>query len=87
MFDEFFKKVFKSRKLLKVKEIEELQKKISALREDIIQREIQIDRFKKLMVEDPSHKDKYKRRTQIHSEIIKRNRTEIQKIEIKLLDA
>ena len=87
MLNEFFKKVFKSRKTVSAEEAEQMQKEIERLKEDIQLRELQVIKFGKLLKEDPDNSDKYAKRLNIHNRIIVDNKQKIQELEIKLLDS
>ena len=87
MFDKFFKKVFKSRKLYSEEESEEMRKEVQRLQEDNKLREAQVVKLGRLLHDDPIHKDRYAKRINIHSRIINDNKKTIQELEIKLLDS
>jgi len=86
MFDKFFKKAFKSRKTISDKESQQLEEEIERLVEDTKIREVQVVKLTKLLTEDPINKDRYNKRLEIHSRIIKDNKDKILELEIKLLD-
>jgi len=86
MFDKLFKKIYKSRKSISEEEAKELREQIKRLEEDNVLREGQIIRLNRLIEEDPSNSDRYTKRIIVHTRIVKDNKKEIQKLEIKLLD-
>ena len=87
MLNDFFKKVFKSRKTVSAEEAEQVKKEIERLNEDIQLRELQVIKFGKLLKEDPDNSDKYAKRLNVHNRIIVDNKQKIQELEIKLLDS
>jgi hypothetical protein len=87
MFDKFYKKVFKSRKLYSEEESEEMQNQIKRLQDDNKLREAQVIKLGKLLQEDPVNKERYAKRINIHNRIINDNKKTIQQLEIKLLDS
>ena len=87
MFDKFYKKVFKSRKLYSEEESEEMQNQIKRLQDDNKLREAQVIKLGKLLQEDPVNKERYAKRINIHNRIINDNKKTIQELEIKLLDS
>ena len=87
MFDKFFKKVFKSRKLYTEEEAEELNSELERLKEDTTLREAQVIKLTRLLHEDPGNSARYAKRLNIHNRIILDNKQRIQELEIKLLDS
>ena len=86
MFDKFFKKVFKSRKLYTEEEAGEFNSELERLKEDLTLREAQVIRLARLLHEDPSNSTRYAKRLNIHNRIILDNKQRIQELEMKLLD-
>ena len=87
MFDKFFKKAFKSRKLYSKEEAEEMQNQIERLKEDNKLREAQVIKLGRLVQQDPVNSERYNKRITVHSRIINDNKKTIQELEIKLLDS
>ena len=87
MFDQFFKKVFKSRKTVSADEAEKMKKEIEKLKEDTKIREAQVVKLGTLLIQDPENKDKYAKRLTIHNRVLVDNKQKIQELEIKLLDS
>ncbi len=86
MFDKYFKKIFKSRKTLTSEQVEELEKELQRLQEDIKLREAQVVKLGRLLLEDPGKSEVYAKRLNTHNRIILDNKQRIQELEIKLLD-
>ena len=87
MFNEFFKKVFKSRKTVPAEEVKTVNKQIERLKEDITLREAQVIKLTRLLHEDPGNSANYAKRLNLHNKIILENKQIIQELEIKLLDS
>ena len=87
MFDKFFKKVFKSRKLYTEEQTGEFNEELERLKEDTILREAQVIKLTRLLHEDPGNSTRYAKRLNIHNRIILDNKQKIQELEIKLLDS
>ena len=87
MFDKFFKKAFKSRKLYSEEEAQDMKDQIERLQEDNKLREAQVVKLGRLVQQDPVNSERYNKRITVHSRIIKDNKETIQDLEIKLLDS
>lgn len=86
MFEKYFKKIFKSRKNLTPEQVEELERQLQRLQEDVKLREAQVVKLGRLLLEDPVKTEVYAKRLNVHNRIILDNKQKIQEIEIKLLD-
>jgi hypothetical protein len=86
MFDKYFKKIFKSRKNLTPEQVEELEKQLQRLQEDIKLREAQVVKLGRLLLEDPVKREIYAKRLNVHNRIILDNKQKMEEIEMKLLD-
>ena len=87
MFDKFFKKVYKSRKLYSEEEVKDMKEQIERLQEDNKLREAQVVKLGRLVQQDPVNSERYNKRIAIHSRIINDNKQTIKELEIKLLDS
>jgi len=87
MFDKFFKKVYKSRKLYSEEEVKDMKEQIERLQEDNKLREAQVVKLGRLVQQDPVNSERYNKRITIHSRIINDNKQTIKELEIKLLDS
>ena len=87
MFDKFFKKAFKSRKLYSEEEVQDMREQIQRLQEDNKLREAQVVKLGRLVQQDPVNSERYNKRITVHSRIINDNKKTIQELEIKLLDS
>jgi hypothetical protein len=86
MFNKYFKKIFKSRKSLTPDQVEELEKQLQRLQEDVKLREAQVVKLGRLLSEDPGKREIYAKRLNVHNRIILDNKQKIEEIEMKLLD-
>ena len=86
MFKNFFKKKYKSRKLLSPEEVVVLEEEQKQLLEEVKIREKQIDKFKSLILQDPDNQTRYVKRMKVHSDLLDKHKKRLEEIEIKLLD-
>ena len=86
MFKEFYKKIFKSRKLLSPEETVRLEKELEMLQKEVDTREKQVDKFKTLILQDPDNSTRYVKRMKVHTDLLKEQKKRLEEIEIKLLD-
>jgi len=86
MFKEFYKKIFKSRKLLSPEETARLEEELEILQKEVDTREKQVDKFKTLILQDPDNSTRYVKRIKIHTDLLKEQKKRLEEIEIKLLD-
>lgn len=87
MFENIFKKLYKSKKTVSKEEKEMLEKELAELKQDTQTRKQQIEKFNKLIQEDPDYKQKYIERKSVHEQILANAQQRIEKIEIILLDS
>ena len=86
MFEQLFKRIFKSRSLLDPEEVIVLEEEVSSLEKEIVTREKQIDKFKSLIIQDPDNMKVYVRRMKVHMDLIEQHKHRLKEIEIILLD-
>ena len=86
MFKEFYKKIFKSRKLLPPEEIARLEEEVENLQREIVIRKKQVDKFKTLILQDPDNSKRYVKRIKVHTDLLREQEIRLEEIEIKLLD-
>ena len=86
MFKEFYKKIFKSRKLLSPEEAVRLEEEVAILQKEIHIREKQVDKFKTLILEDPDNTKRYVKRMKVHVDLLRDQKRKLEEMEIKLLD-
>jgi predicted nucleic acid-binding Zn-ribbon protein len=87
MFKKFYVNSYKSNKTISKEEAQKLKDDIKALENMIEKRQLQIEKFKKLIVEDPENRERYEMRIAVHKQFIKNELHEIEKIGIILLDS
>ena len=87
MFKKLYERYYKSRKTVSKERARELRNDISLLKEQIKKREAQIEKFDKLVNDDPENKERYRQRIKVHKEFIKNELYEIEEIEMILLDS
>ncbi len=87
MFENVYKKLYKSRKTVSTKEAKTYKKKIKDLKASIEKRTEQISKYKKLIKEDTSRKDRYHQRIKVHEQYIDKENKLIKEIEFILLDS
>jgi hypothetical protein len=85
MFKEFYKKIFKSRKLLSPEETVRLEKELEMLQKEVDTREKQVDKFKTLILQDPDNSIRYVKRMKVHTDLLREQKRRLEEIEIKLL--
>ena len=87
MFKKLYERYYKSRKTVSKERARELRNDISLLKQQISKREAQIQKFDKLVNDDPENKERYQQRIKVHNEFIKNELYEIEEIEMILLDS
>lgn len=86
MFDEIYKKIFKSRKLLTPEQVLTLEEERDKLKNEISIREKQVEKLKHLILEDSENSNRYSKRMEVHSDVLCRYGKRLEEIEITLLD-
>ena len=87
MFENIFKKLYKSRKTVTEEEKQKLQKELEGLKSESKLRKAQIEKFNFLITHDPQYKEKYSQRMNVHKKFVSEAEKRIDEIEIILLDS
>ena len=87
MFENIFKKLYKSKKTVSVDEKKSFEKELNDLKKELVIRKKQIEKFNSLIIEDPTHKKKYFERMDVHKKFVLEAEQRIKEIEIILLDS